>query len=374
MKKTTAVALSFGLLLGPSAAFAQGNHPAQPQADHPPQSQGEHPLPAQADHPPQTDDATSPPPLSPPPLPRPASSSSGPPCRLAEHSGVDDVDAGTVAQLVCGALAKAGAPPDARYRIGIGKLGSVYILTVALEGDTFGSTADTREMRLGYIEEAAGAAPRIAAAMVHGTVVEDIEAPPPNTAPDVPKAAPPSTAPKVHFALGLLGTFPPLDRSGTPAAGADLELHAELSSFEIVTSVRFGGDSSDRSVGITFVEFSMGGRYFTSDADLSPFLGGGFAWSYLAMEDNVHHDFNGNHTGLGGYGEIGLEIGRTHHTHLALGVRLDLPFYSMENDVSSVSPVVPLGPNGTPVTPSSPPLVIGTIYYAPVSVEIRVTF
>ena len=369
MKTTTAVALSLGLLLDSAASFAQGTHPpslpgdraapAAPSAGAVGPAPSAHPLPA-----PAPTDGTS----SPPPLPRPAPS--GPPCRLAEHSGVDDTDAGTVAQLVCSALSRAGAQPDARYRVGIGKLGSVYILSVALEGDTFGSTADTREMRLGLIEEVPAAAPRIATAIVHGTVIEDIEAPSPTAAPAVPKAAAPSSAAKVHFALGMIGTFPPLDRSGTPAAGADLELHADWSTAEIVTDVRFGGDSSDRSVGITFVEFSMGGRFFTSQADLSPFIGGGFAWSYLAMTDHVHNDFDGSHTGLGSYGEIGLEIGRTHHTHLAFGARLDLPFYSMLNDTGAIA--VPTGPNFVPS--SQPPLVIGTLYYAPLSLEIRVTF
>jgi hypothetical protein len=230
-------------------------------------------------------------------------------------------------------------------------------------------------MRLKAIEDVSGVAPRIATAIVHGTVIEDTDTTPPPLAPEVPKAAAASSSARVHFALGMLGQFPPLDRSATPAPGADLELHAEWTSTELVTAVRFGGDSSDRSVGITFVDFSMGGRYLTSEADLSPFVGAGFAWSYLAMTDNVHHDFDGNHTGLGAYGELGLEIGRAHHTHLAFSARLDLPFYSMINDVNSVAqpaPTVPLGFTGP--TNTSPPLVIGTLYYAPVSLEIRVTF
>ena len=127
---------------------------------------------AQGDHPPG-DDVSSPPPLPRPPGP------TGPPCRLAEHSGIEDTDAATAAQLVCTALARAGAPAQARYRVGIGKLGSVIILSLALEGETFGSTADTREMRLASVEDVPGAAPRIAAAMVHGTVIEDIEVPAP---------------------------------------------------------------------------------------------------------------------------------------------------------------------------------------------------
>ncbi len=351
MKKPTAVAaLALGLLLSPVAAHAQSDHPAP------------------ADHPTAGDEPSSPPPLPRPPAP------SGPPCRLAEHGGIDDGDAATVAQLVCTAIGRAGAPATARYRVAIGKLGSVIILSVALEGDTFGSTADTREMRLATIEDVAAAAPRIATAIVHGTVIEDIEVPAPGAAPPPAPPLPPTSSPaKVHFALGLLGTFPPLDRSATPAAGADLELHAELSTFEIVTDVRFGGDDSSGSVGIAFVEFSMGGRYFISDADFSPFLGGGFAWSYLTMTDNVHHDFDGSHTGLGAYGELGLEIGRTHHTHLAFGARLDLPFYSLQNNFSNIPPSSPSLP-GDVGAQAPTQLVIGKLYYAPLSLEVRVTF
>ncbi len=206
--------------------------------------------------------------------------------------------------------------------------------------------------------------------MVHGTVIEDVDAPPQGA----PEPARPPTQPsaKVHFALGMVGQFPPLDRSATPAAGADLELHAEMSSYEIVTSFRFGGDDSDDSVGIVFLEFSMGGRYFTSDGDFSPYIGGGFAWSYLDLTDNVHNDFSGSHTGLGAYGEMGLEIGRSRHTHLAFGARLDVPFYSLNNDNESVDNSAPS--SNVNVTQSSPPLVIGTLYYAPLSLEIRVTF
>jgi hypothetical protein len=379
MKTTTAVALSFGLLLGPFAAFAQGDRPAV-RGPLPAATSGQ-PAAANSAPPPAgpspAGGAASSPPALPPPEASTSPSLSRPPCRLGDHSGVDDADAATAAQLVCTALARAGAPSDAHYRVGIGKLGSVFILSLVLEGDTAGSMAESREMRLASVEAVDGAAPKIATAMVHGTVVEDIDRPAPEAGPAPAAPLTPSSSAKVHFALGLIGQFPPLDRSATPAAGADLELHAELSSFAIVTSLRFGSEDSTGSVGVTFVEFSLGGRYFTSDANLSPFLGGGFAWSYLEMNDNVHHDFNGSHTGLGAYGELGLEVGRLHHTHLAFGARLDLPFYSMQNNVSEV-PVASSGTTfngaGQPIGPQSPPLVIGTLYYAPLSLEVRVTF
>lgn len=363
MKTPTAVALSLALLLGSAGARAGDRAQGGDASPSPP------PLPSSAA--PSATAPASPSPASsspslPPPLPLPPAPS-GPPCRLAEHSGVEDADAATAAQLVCSALARAGAPLQARYRVALGKLGLSLILSVTLEGDTLGSTADMRELRLASIDEVPGAAPKIAGAIVHGTVIEDVDTAPPAAPPPEAPRPPAASSARIHFALGMIGQFPPLDRSATPAAGADLELHAEMSSFEIVTDVRFGGDDSDGSVGIVFVEFSMGARYFTSDADFSPFIGGGFAWSYLDLTDHVHNDFDGSHTGLGAYGEMGIEIGRTHHTHLAIGARLDLPFYSLNNDFDNV-PV----PEGNPGT--SPPLVIGTLYYAPLSLEIRVTF
>ena len=36
---------------------------------------------------------------------------------------------------------------------------------------------------------------------------------------------------------------------------------------------------------------TLAGPASAADVNLSPFIGSGFAWSYLAMDDNVHHDF-----------------------------------------------------------------------------------
>jgi hypothetical protein len=337
MKTFGAVALSTFLLFTSTGAYARG------------------------------DESSSPPPA----LPGPAA---GPPCRLAEHAGVDDGDAATAAQLVCSELSRAGAPVGARYRVGVGRLGSIIILSAALEGDTFGSTADTREVRLHSIEEVAGAAPRLAGALVHGTVIEDTDSESSPTAPPAPPGAldlPPTPPPgvgRVHFALGLVAQFPPLDRSATPAPGVDFELHADMGSYQILGDFRFGGDSDDNSVGLLFVSFAMGARYFFSEADVSPFVGGGFAWTYESVTDNVHNDFDGNHTGLGAYGELGLEFAHTHKTRLAFAVRLDAPFYSLTNSETFNDNIVPDG------TQTVQPEHIATMYYAPLSIQIRLTF
>jgi hypothetical protein len=298
-------------------------------------------------------------PPTPAAAPSPAIATAPPSCRLGEHGGVDDADAQTAAQLVCAELSRAGAPAGAAYRVDIGRLGSLVVLTVAREGSLPGSTSDSREVKLRGIEDVTSAAPRIAAAMVNGAALDPSDATASSVVAD--RRNPPISASKIHFALGLVGQFPPFDRSATPAPGIDLELHSELDPFEIVGNFRFGADSSDRSVGVVFVNFSMGGRYFPSDGDTSPYVGGGFAWSYLAITDNVNNDFDGSHTGLGAYGEAGLEFLRTRHTHLAVGVRIDAPFYSLNNDRGG----------GTILSPQSPSV---PIYYAPLSLELRLTF
>jgi hypothetical protein len=316
-------------------------------------------------------DDTSPPPPLPAPAASPATASpvatSSSSCRLGDHAGVDDVDAQTAAQLVCTSLSRAGAPAGATFRVDIGRLGSLVLLTVSREASLPGSTSDSREARLRGVEDVPSVAPKLAYALVNGTPVDDADVP----------ASPadrrlPSGGSRVHFAMGLDGQFPPFDRGATPAPGITLEVHSELEPFQIVGNVRFGGDSDDRSLGVVFFDFSMGARYFPGDGELVPYIGAGFAWSYLSISDNVNDDFDGNHTGLGVYGEAGIEFLHLHHTHLAVGARLDAPFYALQNDRSgSVEGAsgVSLGTNSTGQT-----TVPSSIYYAPLSLELRLTF
>ena len=295
-------------------------------------------------------------------------------CRLAEHSGIDEADAATASQLVCLEVARAGAAPGDCYRVALGKLGSTIILSVAREGDTPGSTADSRELRLHGIEEVSVAAPRVAGALVHGTSLKETETV--NNIISDEARTPTSKPAKVHFALGLIGSLPPFDCSATPAPGVSLEVHAETNPFEIVGNIRFGGDSSDgQSVGLSFFDFSIGGRYFMTDADLSPYVGAGFAWTLLTLTDNTvgGDQFDGSRSGLGGFVEAGLEILRTRHTHLAFGARLDLPFFSLNDNLSSTTfnssgNTTPAG-STTTTTPH-----VSSLYYAPLSLELRLTF
>jgi hypothetical protein len=289
-----------------------------------------------------------------------------PPCRLAEHAGFEEADARTAALLVCASIAHAGASPGARYRVSLGKLGSIIILSVAEEGTTIGSTVDSREMRLQGIEEVDVAAPRIAAAIVHGIPLVETERVDNLVGGDtrVPKARPGT----VHFALGLVGMAPPLDQGMSPAPGLMLDLHYETPNqrFELGGSFRGGaGQASNESPSVGFAIFSVGGRYYTSDTDFSPYVGGGLSWGYLNLTLPGQNNLSGSNSGLGAYADAGVEILRTHHTHLSVGARLDVPFFALNTGGGET-----YNPStGGYATPTQ-----STYFYAPLSLEVRLTF
>jgi hypothetical protein len=309
--------------------------------------------------------------LAPTPAPAPSAPAAAPSpsCRLGDHEGFEEADARTTAQLVCAEIGRAGAQPGTHYRVALGKLGSVTILSVAREGDTPGSTADSREMRLQNIEEVVVAAPRIAESIVKGTPLAETEKV--DNLVGQETRQPKSKPGKTHFALGLVGLLPPLDQGFTPAPGINFDVHYETGTqqFELGGSIRFGGGSGGHQTAVSngFFIFSVGGRWYTSDTDFSPYLGGGLTWSFMSVwapDINV----NANNNGLGAFADAGFEVLRTHHAHLAFGARLDLPFYSLNNEQFYSYAT---GGTTNPPTPTSAP---STFYYAPLSLEVRLTF
>ena len=118
-----------------------------------------------------------------------------------------------------------------------------------------------------------------------------------------------------------------------------------------------------------FAAFSMGARYFTGRASTSPYLGGGFAWSYETVIDQLSAFFKGSHSGLGAYVEAGVAFFHTHRADIEIGARVNLPFYSLTPD--SIVETVTTRPDGTQMVNESLP---APIYYVPLSLELRVRF
>ncbi len=309
-----------------------------------------------------------------PVAPSTASSSAASTCRLGDYEGFDDADAHTTERVVCAEIARAGASAGAHYRVSLGKLGSATILSVAREGDTPGSTADSREMRLQNIEEVMVAAPRIAESIAKGTPLLETEKVDNLVGQDTRQ--PKSKPGKTHFALGLVGLLPPIDQGLTPAPGLVLDVHYETGSqnLELGGSMRFGGGNGSGPAAVSngFFAFSLGGRWYTTDTDVSPYVGGGLTWSVLDLHmPDAGVDASNN--GLGAYADAGVQILRTHHAHLALGLRLDLPFFALNNSEYVVETGASPAPGGAG-TPQPTAAVQHTYYYAPLSMELRLTF
>jgi hypothetical protein len=284
-----------------------------------------------------------------------------PPCSLSEHASFEEPDARTAAMLVCSAIGHAGPPPEARYRVSLGKLGSAVILSVTEEGAIPGRPVDSREMRLQGIEEVEVAAPRIAASLVHHVPLLETERVDNLVGGETRTLR--TRSGKVHFAIGLVGMAPPLDQGISPAPGVILDVHYETpdQQLELGGSFRAGGGSaSNDAPQVAFAIFSLGGRYYTRHADFSPYVGGGLSWEFLSL--TLPDGFSGNNSGLGAYVDAGVEVLRTHHTHLSLGARLELPFFAL-NDSDYV-------PTPSGAAPTRPP----SSYYAPLSLEMRLTF
>jgi hypothetical protein len=154
----------------------------------------------------------------------------------------------------------------------------------------------------------------------------------------------------------------------SPAPGLMLDLHYETPNqrFELGGSFRGGaGQASNESPSVGFAIFSVGGRYYTSDTDFSPYVGGGLSWGYLNLTLPGQNNLSGSNSGLGAYADAGVEILRTHHTHLSVGARLDVPFFALNTNGSEV-----YNPStGGYATPTQ-----STYFYAPLSLEVRLTF
>jgi hypothetical protein len=83
------------------------------------------------------------------------------------------------------------------------------------------------------------------------------------------------------------------------------------------------------------VSLTGGGRYHLFLSDFSPFIGAGLGVDYLKHNDIqpsayywVNQSADEGTAGLAGYGEIGLDLLRTHLVGGAITLRADLPAFA----------------------------------------------
>ena len=265
-------------------------------------------------------------------------------CAVNQREGFSDADVSAVEQVVCATIKEKGHP--GRYRIHLGKLGAKIIVT--LVECTEGATVE-RQVVLSDIGEVTVAAPRLVEANHdHKSVADTVDVT--NVVGDearTPKKKPSS----VHCWMGLLGA----GGAGGTGAGVNLALSAGSDRWSFVGDFRIAGEAFNKPAVIagtiitlgglntkgdfdfSYVSFTGGGRYHLFLTDVSPFVGAGLGVDYIQRDglgsssSYVYGSSNASDgtAGLAGYGELGLDILRTHMVGGAVTLRADLPAFAI---------------------------------------------
>ncbi len=266
---------------------------------------------------------------------------------IGDHPGIDETDTQTAALLMALELRKQGisvgdpvyeAPTSANvYRVTFNRLGEKIFVHLSQE-TPIGTVVIERQLLIANIEEMIAAAPRLVDALVHNKPIEstvDMETVTETEARELKKVSTES-----HYGLGFFGAFiPGIDINGIP--GYRIGWSYELPSYAVEVEGRIVSDENDtREAG--FAAFSIGGLYFFSKRNISPYVGGGVtasrAWwdePHSFLEDTGKSEFN---RGMGIYAVAGLQMLRTTQNRLKLELRVDRPFFSLENrDVMPVT-------------------------------------
>ena len=282
-------------------------------------------------------------------------------CLIGDHPGIPESDAHTAALLVCDELRKQGisvtdpayeAPASASaYRVVLRRLGEKIFVRLSHESP-IGTIIAERQLTLANIEEMIPAAPRLVDALVHNKPIDDtvdMETVTEQEARELRKISGESL-----WNLGILGTFIPGTSIGAEP-GYEWGWSYQTPTYAVGTEFRASGSGGDEdSDEFSLFAWSIGGRYFFNKQNISPYVGGGFSIIGLSYEEKTEgpvrnqssfssddwwyddgyydDDWEGDSdSGLGAYGVAGVEALRLTQSRLKLELRIDRPFFTLEN-------------------------------------------
>ena len=261
-------------------------------------------------------------------------------CLIGDHPGIPESDAQTAALLVCDELHKQGisvtdpvyeAPASADvYRVVLRRLGEKIIVRLSKENPV-GTIIIERQIVLANIEEMIPAAPRLVDALVHDQPINDtvdMETVTEQEARELRKISGESL-----WHLEIFGIFVP----GTNIAaepGYGWGWSYQTPSYAVGSDFRFAisgleDDYADDTDTFGYFSWAIGGRYFLNKQNISPYVGGGLAIIAVGYEED-YYDSDGD-IGLGVYGIVGIEALRLTQSRLNLELRIDRPFFTLEN-------------------------------------------
>lgn len=255
-------------------------------------------------------------------------------CMVGSYAGFDASEAETATSLVCSQLRKrgiaTGAPnwevegAEETFRVNLRPLGRTVFL--GLERiDRSGAIVAEEELALDGIEEVAVAAPRLVDAVVGGTSVEQTASYSNLVGEETRR--PRKLGGETFWGLGILG-FGVTGTDIYTAPGMLIRTGYETESFGILGDLRFGaGSPADDTA--AFFNIGIGGRWFTTSTNWSPFLGVGLSWMSMGVESGR---FDGTRSGLASWVEFGIEGLRFYDSRLSIDLRVDVPFFELESD------------------------------------------
>ncbi len=264
---------------------------------------------------------------------------------IGDNAGIDDVDAQSAAMLIAAEFRKLGFAVNDPvfetttsgniYRVTFRRLGEKVLVHLSQENPPEKVIAE-KQLWIDNIEEIIQAAPRLVDALVNNKPIAstvDMESVTGHEASEVKKMMGESL-----WNMGIFGAFIP----GTDAAaepGYEFGWSYQTPRYAVGTEFRgsFGDDYS-------FGSWSIGGRYFFNNKNISPYVGGGlsvFGGSYndWYYEDDYYYDYDsGDDNGLGAYFVSGIEMLRLTKSRLKLELRVDRPFFSLpEQDMMPIT-------------------------------------
>jgi hypothetical protein len=252
-------------------------------------------------------------------------------CSLGDHPGVDEAEAKTAADIICHDLAKRGAT-NTSHEVRFGKLGGRTLVTLASRS---GNEYDESRTFINGLDEIDVAGPRLVASLVEGKPMNETR-----TVDNVlanEQRAPKQAQGSVFCTMAMYGQSS-LGEASAASGGFDLGIGYRAGRLGLSADGRLGGvGSSDNK--ISGGSLDVGGRFYITDSDVSPFVGGGFELSYTNISQPYGGTYNGDlsGSGAGAFGTVGVEMLRTHHMGFVAAGRIDTPFYSLDGQRSVTS-------------------------------------
>lgn len=277
-------------------------------------------------------------------------------CTLGEHDGIDDVEAKVASGIVCHELSTRS---NGSFEVQLGKLNGRTLVTLVNRQD--GSRVRTF---VSGLDEVDVAAPRLASSLVEAKPLVDTR--------NVDNVLAEETRPakKVATETGAtMGTFvmSSFGTNAAPSAGIDVGLTFRTGHFGLSGDGRLGGIGSGATkMGTASID--VGGRLYLTNNEWSPFIGAGVELSYFKRNAEKDADERSG-SGAGAFVTVGAELLRSSHVGLMAGLRLDLPFYELEQARPDMNPAyAALGYAPAPSPPGR------AIYAAPISLTVALAF